>query len=277
MALSTTLTNFAAELATELAAGRPARISLGSKGEAFSWLNGMPTTLANYVNTGQVTGMTTDVVIVEPSATPAAKVAEGTEKPLAVKFTPKTVTLSKFAGYAEWTLEAQLSTNALANVVANVIAAQCLQALETDCVAALDTAGTAGDPVSGATLQAAVIAAQAQVLSNGGRPSIVVLGTDGYADLVSLGSTGFVVDPTAGPIGTWLGSVVHVSPSVAAGTAYVLDSNAMFIAENELSPIGIISPYNQARSNKVELVVDILAAPVVVAPALVVKATKTAA
>jgi hypothetical protein len=222
--------------------------------------------------------MTLDVIIVEPSATPASKVSEGSAKPNAVKFTPRNaMPLNKYAGYAEWSLEADLSAESLATVVANVLGAQCVQALEADCIAALETAGAAGDPVSGTTLQAAVIAAQAQILSNGGRPSIVVLGTDGYADLVSLGSTGFVVDPTSGPIGTWLGSVVHVSPTVAAGTAYVLDSAAMFIAENESSPVGIVNPFSQARSaNRIELVLDVIAAPVVVAPGLVVKASKTA-
>jgi hypothetical protein len=276
MALSTSITNLAGELAGELNAGRPARVSMGAKGDAFSWLAGMPTTLAQYVATGQVDGLTANVVVVEPSATPVTKVAEGAPKPNAVKFTPTTVQALKYSGYAEFTLEQYLSTAALASVIANVLGAQCVQALEADTIAALEAAGAAGDPVSGTTLQSAVIAAQAQVLSNGGKPSIVVLGTDGYADLVSLGSTGFVVDPTSGPIGTWLGSIVHVSPTVAAGTAYVLDSSAVFIAENEASPVGIINPFSQAKSNKVELILDVIAAPVVVAPGLVVKATKTA-
>lgn len=262
--------DLAAGMVDELTSGRPARISLGSKDTAFSWLPGLPVSIASYVSTAKVAGMSADVVVIEPSLTPVAKVTAGSQKPHATKFTPKAIQLAKYAGMAEFTLETHLSTDALLSVLGQVLGGQALQALEADAVAAL---GAAAGSATGADLQAAVVAGQAKVLSIGARPGLVVLGPAGYSSLVTGGAAGFHTDPTAGPIGTWLGSIVHVSPSVPAGTAYVLDPSAVFIAENEVSPLALLDPYSGSDTNTLRVVVDVIAAPVVIHPGAVVACT----
>lgn len=271
-----TFKDLAATLAGEINSGRPTRQTFGSKDTAFGWLPGLPISLASYVATAQCEGLSFDAVRVEPSATPVTVVAEKGTKPDAVKFTPVTVPLKKYAGRAQWTLERQISTDALLAVIANCLGAQALQALEADAVTAITTAA-GSNTHEAATIGAAVIAAQASILGAGGRPGLVVLGTSAYADLLTAGATGFVSDPAAGPIGTWLGSTVHVSPTVPADTAFVLDPAAVIIAESTSSPVAIVNPYTHASTNELELVVDVIAAPVVIAPGLVAKAAKKAA
>jgi|GEM_PF-4252517 len=277
------LTDLGQKIADELAQGRPSRHSLGTTQEAFAWTEGMPPTLANYIGATPVSGMRFDFVTVSPSATPAAKVAEKAAKPVAVSFVPGTKTLSKYAGQGTWTLEADLSAEALAAAVYQVIAGQCLMALEADILdvldagAAIDIPGTATD-----TWPALLLAAQAAILGAGGRPGVIVVSPTDYAEMMTTGgeSGGFAMfnDPEAGPLGRLLfGSAVHVSPALEAGTAYVLDPAAVLVGENENSPVVIANPYTSASTNEIQLVVDLIAAAAVVQPGAVAQIVKASA
>ena len=275
------ITLLAEKLTTDLRSGLASRASLsGSQAAAFAWTDGLPPSIANYVTTVSVPGMRFDTVVASPSATPAGKVAEGAPKPNSVAFTTTTTPLAKYAGYGTWSLEADLSAEALAAAIYQVITGQSLMALETDVLAAIADGATIA--ATGASWAEALLSAQAQVLANGGRPGVISVSAADYAALMleNAGAGGFAMfnDPAAGPLGQLLfGSAVHVSPTQIAGTAYVFDPTAVLIGENEASPIVIADPFSQSVNNKIQLVVDLIAAGVVVGPGAVASATPAAA
>jgi len=270
--MNTEISHVAEILTNELNAGRGSRQSLGAKAQPFAWSAGLPPTLADYCATATSAGMTFPAVIVGNSSTPAGLVAERGLKPLGASFTTANIPLRKFAGRATFTLEQTLDSAGLANVLTHVLGGQAVQALEAEGVAQLEA--SASETVNGTTLVEAVVAAQARVLANGGRPGILVLGTGGYADLVANGATGLVTDPAAGPVGRWLGMAVHVSPAVTdPAAAFVLDPDSVLVIQHETSPLVILDPFSNSSTNEISLVVDLVAAVAVTSPGGVVKAS----
>jgi HK97 family phage major capsid protein len=279
--LPASITNLAEKIVADLSDGRAARQNLGDgKAAAFGWTEGLPPTLAQYVASAETPGLRFDYVTVTATATPAGKVAEGAPKPAGVVFTPGTETLDKFAGYAEWSLEQDLNTSALAGAVYQVLAGQCLMAYEADLMALVSGAATLAG--TGTTWAAALLDAQAQVLGAGGRPGVFVVSSQDYAELMTenAGAGGFAMfaDPESGPLGQRLfGSAVHVSPGLPAGPGYLLDPTAVVAVEHQVSPVVTVDPYSLATTNKIRLVVDLVAGGAATAPGLIATVTKTIA
>ena len=280
MALNTQLTRLVDDLERQLAAGGAgARASVGATGQAFAWLGGQPQTVANFLPTQPVVGLTTDVLSVGASATPVGVVAEAQPKSNAIAFTPSTVTLPKHAGYGEVSLEQSKSYANIGNAVVTTLVQQSLMSFEESAMAAI-AAGAGGTPVTAPTWVAAIVAGQAQILALGGRPAVLVLSATDYSDLVLelLGSSGVAITPDAtSMIGAVLGTAIHVSPGLAPGTGWLLDPAAAVAFESETGPGALVDPYSRATSNMVNIVTDLFATTKVVQPALVCSVATTVA
>lgn len=245
--------------------GGTARASLGGGGEAFGWTGGLIPTVADYATTATASGMSFPITLVTDSGTPAAIVAAGAPKPAATAITPTSVALDKHAGVGTATLENFLDARGLANAIASVLSAQCLKSFETAAVAALDAAG--GTPVTGTDWIAAVAAAQAQLLGNGAKPSVLVLSALDYGAFVAdvTGTNGFSQSPDS-PVGAILGSPIHVSGSAPAGKAFMFDSSAVVCVQHEASPLVIGDAVSMAATNQFRIVIDLVAATFVASP-----------
>lgn len=272
MALNQAVTDAASMITSSINSGQTsARASVGGGGVAFGWTGGLLPTLANYVQTATAAGMTYSATLVAESGTPAAIVTPGSAKPLVTAISTQTVALSKFAGYGEANLEDFLNAQDLGAAIASVLGQSCLRAFETAAVAKLDAADTT--PVTGADWVAAVAAAQAEILSKGGSPSVLVISAADYGDFV-----GDVVDrlvPSAeSPVGSVLGTPVHVSAGAPTGKAYVVDGSAVLAVQHEKSPLLLLDVASQSINNKARLVGDLVASVFVLNAALVVEITK---
>lgn len=281
MGLTTTaaaVTDIARLLAADLEKGAGSRQKIDTRGQAWSWTSGLPLSLVDYVSPAIAVGLNYPVVLIKDSATPAAIVAEGASKPSGVSFSSTTVSLVKYAGRGEFSLEAGLNADGLGNVVYHVIAGQCIRALEKDAIAAL-LADKSSTIDSAKSLTDAVLGAQAEVLTHGGRPGVLVLSPAGYAEIMAgspIGYAGASADPQAGPVPRIFGMAVHVSSALtAATTAYVLDPSSVIAIQHDASPLILTDPYSASDTNHVRLVVDLFAAVKVVSPGGVVQATHT--
>jgi len=275
MGLNQKFTDFTQLIARDLQSGGMSRQSLGGGGTAFGWSTsgGMPRTVADFVSTATATGMTFDVTRVTESGTPAAVVTEGSAKPAAVQIASETVALSKFAGIGEASLEQNLSAAGLAPAILSVLTAGCLKAFEAEAVATLT--GDAGQSSTGATWTQALTNAQAKVIGSGGAPGLTIVSADDYGALlqeISAGA-GFSQAPESA-IGAFFGSLLHASPALAAGTAFVLDPSAVLAVEHEKSPVVTVDSASLAHVNKARIVADLVAAVVVVNAPLVVSVSK---
>lgn len=274
MALNSTLTDVSTALVQSLNAGSggAARASLGGGSTAFAWTAGLIPTVASYATATTAEGMTFPVHRVTSTVTPATIVAPGAEKPTGTAVASGSENLAKFAGLGTFTLEDMVTAVGLANAVASVLSKQCLKAFEAHAVGVLGTA--AGTPVTGTTWVSAIAAAQAQLLGEGGQPSVIVLPAADYPGFVDdiLGTSAFTTSPES-PLGNVLGSPVHVSSGAPAGKAYVFDSAAVLAVQHAQSPMVIADALSGADTNTLRLVIDLLAALVVVDPAAVVEVT----
>src|SRR5262245_26370744 len=133
--------DLAGRLSRDLAEGRSARQTFGTRDAAFAWAAGLPSILARHVTAAVVEGLSFDAVRVAPSGTPAGKVAEKAPKPNAVTLTSTTIPLTKYAGLASVTTEQTLSAEGLVAALAATITQSCLLAYDADCIAALAAAG----------------------------------------------------------------------------------------------------------------------------------------
>jgi hypothetical protein len=75
---------------------------------------------------------------------------------------------------------------------------------------------------------------------------------------------------------TFLGLAVHMSPGLTAGTAVVLDSQAVIAVEHTDSPVVVVDPYSKSDTNTIRVVSDVVAGFAVIAPGSVVSVTKSA-
>ena len=273
MALSTELKDAARLLADGLNAGSgTARAQLGGGGPAFAGMDGLVPTVANYVETATSEGMTFPVTLVTESGTPASIVAEGGLKPTAAAITGQDVTLSKFGGLGIATLEQHLNATGLASALAKVLSGSALKAFEADSINVLDAA--AGDTVTGTTWVAATAAAQASLLASGNVPSVLIISAADYAAFTDdvLGTSAFAQDPNS-PVGALLGTPIHVSSGATSGKAFMVDAGAVVAAAHEQSPILIADAVSLADTNRMRLVVDVVAKTFVTDPSGVVEIT----
>jgi hypothetical protein len=101
----------------------------------------------------------------------------------------------------------------------------------------------------------------------------VVSSLDYGAVMAELGQqSGFSHDPQSA-VGSFMGSVLHVSPKAPAGTAYVLDTTAVLCVEHKDSPMLLVDPFSQSSDNKTRIVGDMFAVTVVVNETLVCAVT----
>lgn len=273
--LSTQVTDLADRLSAKLAQGQAARESINNgDAVAFGWAEGLPPITARFVEAVRIDGLSFDYCRVGASATPAAKVAEGGVKPAAVVLTSGTLTLSKYAGLAEFTLEKALSTVALIPALQATIVNQSLVAYDADCVVTLST--DAGETATGASWTEAILNGIAAVASNGQSPTLLVLSPADYASAVQDPGAAFSQDPAAGIVALF-GLVIAVVVGAPTGTGYVMDARAAVAVENSNSPLALLDPYSKADTNTARLVTDLVAGFVVTQPAGVAKITVTPA
>ena len=265
------ITDLAARLLADINAGRTARQSIpGNRALAFEWSTGLPMILARQVQAATTDGLSFTAIRVEPSATPAARVAEGGPKPLATAIESVPVSLSKYAGLATFSTEQQLGTDALVPALASVIATSGLIAYDADCVAAL--AADHGPEVSGTDWPSAINAGVAAVAANGGSPQVLAISAADYATAVQSPGVGYAVDPTQGVPTLW-GLRIVISTAIPTGTAYVLDPYGVLAVELDTSPLAIVDPYSGLSTNEIRLAVEYFAAFVVTSPAVVAEVT----
>lgn len=276
MALSQQVRDIADLIAADLAEGRASRQQVGVKGTAFGWCGGLPVTLLSYVDVIQSTGLNVPVAHVAASGTPAKKVAAGTAKPQVITITTSDVALPKYAGYAELQLEQVVGYSNIMPAVQSVLGAQIMLALEADAMTALGT--MKGTTAAGADWVAAITAGQAKVLAAGGVPGVVVISAADYAAAIGdvAKSPGFAADPRS-PIGSLLGSALHISPALASGKGYVLDPASVQGIELETGPLILADPYSGSTTNTIRVIADLFATVVACNGAHIVEITKGAA
>ena len=269
---SQAVVNLASRLSEQISAGTPARATLGSQEHAFSWTAGLPRGLWSFVSTATVTGPGFDGVIVAPSLTPAAKVAEGAAKPVAVTMTAKSWPLAKYAGLAEFTLESSAYSDVLPQAVAQTLIAGALVALEADAIAALN-ADSGLSQTGDTSWTSAILGAIGQVAGNGGNPGLLVMSAADFADAVTTPTQ--LAFSGADAIPSYLGLDLHLSPKAVAGTAYVLDRSAVVVAESDQSASVVVDPFSKADTNEIRVVADVMAVTAVTSPGLVAEVTPT--
>lgn len=268
------LNDLAAKLNGELSAGRAARASVGDKAEAFAWTAGLPPTVAAHVNHVQVEGSGYDAVLVGPTGTvPDGGVAEGAPKPTLAQLATTRVDLRKYAGLATFSTEKAVQTHALAAAVANVLVHQALIGYDVDVIAALTAdAGAVG---TGTSWAGAILSGIADVISNGGQPSVLVMSGSDYAAAVESPGAGYLLDPRNG-IPTLFGLKVALSAGAGPGEAFVLDPTAVTCGEDPAGPYVIVDPYGSNLStNAITVAAELFASVVVTSPANVAKLTVT--
>jgi hypothetical protein len=261
------------QLMDELRAGRPTRVSLGAPDLAWAWAAGAPRTFASFVATAQAESMNFGIVKAGPSGTPVAKVAEKGPKPSAITLTAGTVNLAKWSGLCTFSLEQELSTAGLVQAVTTTLVQGSLLAYENDLAAAI-VAGK-GSTVEGDTWTEGVLKAVGEVVAHGGNPNLIGISAADFAAAIS-GANGLVFNG-GDAIPTFLGLAVHMSPGLDAGTAVVLDSQAVLAVEHRDSPVVIVDPYSKSDTNEIRVVADIVAGFAVVAPGSIVTVTKSGA
>ena len=251
--------DIAAVVASDIKTGGGVRRSIDTRSivSGGSW----PVTFASFVAPTIIEGTSFGVVTVKESSTPVAAVAENATKPTAVEFTNRSVSLQKFAGMGIISYEAHLGAAGLEGAVYHALARQSLMALESAFLTEFATVtghtyATADDFVTG------ILEAQGMVASAGGNPSVIAISA---VDVAALGTTMLNAAPGSGLMGTrtWGGSFVHVSPKLTAGNAVVLDPAAVTLGWNAESPSVLVDALSMSDTNRIRIVTDILAQPVV--------------
>ena len=250
------LTEVSEVIRADIAGGRGTRATLGAKGAVFGVSDGLPPTIAAFSEQASSAGMSFEATTISASATTAKKTAEGAAKPNALAFTTAPVSLAKYSGLAELTLERQISSQGIAMAIYNALAGQALMAYESDAYAALGAAVT--EATDATSYLGGIAAAQAALLSMGARPGVVVIPASVYADVVGevVAGPGFGSDPRS-PVGTIFGSLVHVS-SASGSSVYVADPAALLAITHEDSPMVISDPFTKADTNVIRLVLDVV-------------------
>ena len=113
-----------------------------------------------------------------------------------------------------------------------------------------------------------ILEAQGKIMAAGGNPSLIAVSP---ADVAKLGSTMMNARPEVGMSDrVWGGARIHVTASLLAGNAIVMDPNGATLAVNVDSPAVIVDPYTRSSHNETTITVDLLAGCVLTVPELVV-------
>lgn len=274
MITTTPMNNVADVLVSKANEGTSARATVGDTSIAFGWNEGQAATVARYVESAKTDGLSSTAFRVTPSATPAAKIAEGGTKPNAVNLVSFQIQLSKFGGLATFSLEQALTVTALLPALNATLIGQSLVAFDTDCVATL--AADHGAEATGASWTEAILNGIAEVASTGQNPTLLVMAPADYAAAVQDPSAVFSSDLAAG-INALFGLQLAVVVGAVAGTAYVMDARAASALEHTASPLFTLDCYTLADTNRARLISEIVAGFVVTQPAGVCEITVTVA
>jgi hypothetical protein len=252
------INDLAAVLTAQLqTSGNAAKATVGDRAQAFGWTSGAQVSAANIFASTLMEGLQWRATRITLTATPPAKVARGTLKPIAAQMTTETRIAPKYSGQVEIFLEDLIDTDSLVPALTSVILDGCMTAFDHDVAAALEGAG--GPTATGADWASAILAGVAAVPS----ASVLVLSAADYAAAVSPGA-GFSLDASSS-VPVLFGLLVVITP-VTAGTAYVCDRNALMVADSKVSPAALVDPYSKADENVTRLVVDLIADVYVTAP-----------
>lgn len=254
-------------LADTARAGGTIRASISSQnGLADVFAAFSPYSLASTIPTVALEGLTYRHGKVTETATPAKKVPEKGAKPEAAQLTLETSDLNKYAGKATLSLEQLLEVAELERLIGGVLLRQAVAALDTDIAAELAKANAVTTAEKGS---AAVLAAIGALIGSGSQPDNIALNPADWAAIVGATTTsaGYLnmSDPEAGPRGTLFGLRLVPAAAVPVKTAFVYDSRALVVAENQHSPLLFLGPMSE--TNESVLTVDVLAVPVLAAPA----------
>ena len=248
MALSKDL---AAKLAEQMNTGAgSARVMFGNKQSAFAWCSDRVNGLIAYVDTAVATSSTFKATKIEYAADVVPW--QGAAKTDTATITIEDISLTTFPGAVEIKSREILDSNNLGAAVSTALYGQALRALDKMLVSDLM------DPVpsisAAATLET-IAQAQAALMSDGFSPSLCAVSPALYATLAG-GSLLVGANDPQGQAQSVLGSRLVVSSALAGAEAIVLDPTAVIAVEHDSSPVVLMQ--TQARSNTVDLVVEVI-------------------
>lgn len=264
---SSAVTDIAAKVVSDLAAGQGGKYPLGSQDQAFSWAAGLPACAITQVSSAVQAGKTWGLTVAKPSGTPVTAVAAGADKPLAVSLDSRTITAKKYAGYGSTQLENLVYTAGVESAMLEVLLHGCLLAAEADLATEVET--NAGHKVTGATtIEAGVLTAMGQIATKGGAADLLVLPASDFATVLGrVGTAGVYqnLDRTADLQPSLFGLRLVLSPS--ATKPWVLSRDAVLVGEVIGSPFVLVDPYgSNARKNLVDVYGEWMGAAAVIRP-----------
>ncbi len=249
--------------------GQPMRAS--AKGLAYGLAGS--STLAALCSAVEIPTKTYNALIVTDTGTPVTTVNEGAAKPLAVSTTATSVDLAKHAGYASVSLETLTYYDEVRRVITDVLWRQAVRSLDGTIVTAMTAAAT-NVVNANASPSVRIIAALAKLVDDAANPTAVALNPSDWAAVIGENSGGQYLNMTSGeqgPSGTFMGCALLPCSAVTAKTALVFDSSAVVVAHHEDAPMIFLGSMD--TNNKANLILDLLAAPLVVLPKGVAKVT----
>ena len=254
---STATTEITSILTRSLAEGQGGRATLGARDQAFAWTSGLAPIVARAVTTSLVEGSQFTAVKVNPAGTPAA-VAKGAAKSEWATLTSETVSLSKYAGYADLYLEDVAYGAGILAAVHHTLVNQALVAYDADVVSAI-VAGADGSVTGASSYASGILEGIAGLLAGGANPDTLLMSGDVMATALESPGAGYVTDPQS----AWqslFGLRLVVSAGAPAGTCVVLDSSSVLCVESVSSPVVVVDPYSGLKSgNAITVVSELLA------------------
>jgi hypothetical protein len=242
-----------------------ARLSFGGNTPAFAWAGNAANSAIAHVTTGTTDSMSA----IANRIVPIDEVTAWTtgDKPITAGIDARSITLKTYPGVASISTAAMVDSANIGAAVAASLHRQAQRALDADFVASVTADST---PLAKAATIQTIVEAQGLVYGMGGSPSLVVIAAADYGTffgaangILGLGGN----DPQQAGLSI-AGSRVVISSNLAAGEALVLDAGAVVAIEHSASPVALIDV--KARSNSVDVVVEILAACFVASPDLAV-------
>ncbi len=227
--------------------------------------------IAAQCSTVEIDAKTYHALVVTDSGTPVTTVNEGAAKPNAIVTAGTSVDLVKHAGYASVSLESLTYYDETRRVITDVLWRQAVRSLDSAIVTAMAAAATVVVSAD-ASPSVRVIAALAKAIDDAATPTAVVVNPADWAAIVSENDGGQYLNMASGesgPTGTFMGCNLVPASAVPAKTAYVFDSSAVVVAHHKDAPMLFLGAMD--TSNKANLIIDLLAAPLVTLPKGVAK------
>lgn len=243
--------DLAVKLAEQMSSGAgSARVMFGNKQHAYAWCSDRINGLVAYVDNAVAMSSTFKATKIDY----AADVESWTEgdKTDTATITVEDVALATYPGAVEIKSRDILDSTNLGAAVATALYGQALRALDKALVT--DILGTV-PTIDGAATLDTIAQAQAGLMSDGFSPGICVVSPGLYATLAG-GSLLVGANDPQGQAQSVLGSRLVVSSALSGAEAIVLDPTAVIAVEHESSPVVLMQ--TQARSNTVDLVVEVI-------------------